>query len=167
MVGPESRAYTHYPNSVIVQSMDAYDKDLYFVAVKLLIRDGNKLLITHDIFDSWDLPGGRIKKDEFKTNLPAVIERKMREELGADFKYSVGEPNIFFRVERKEHGLGNQLVRIFAVGYDAVYEGGAVALGNHHDKFEWVDINTFKPEDYFIDGWLAGVQEYLASQKSN
>ncbi len=36
--------------------MAEHDKDLYFVAVKLLLRDGDKLLITHDIFGVWDLP---------------------------------------------------------------------------------------------------------------
>ncbi len=144
--------------------MNKYDKDLYFVAVKLLIRDGNKLLITHDVFGAWDLPGGRIKKDEFKASLSSVIERKMGEELGSEFKYSVGVPSVFFRVEREEHGLNNQKVRIFAVGYEAVYEGGEVQLGDHHDKYEWVDIDRFKPEEYFVDGWLEGVQEYLAQQ---
>lgn len=142
--------------------MDAYDKDLYFVAVKLLIRDGDKLLITHDIFGAWDLPGGRIKKDEFKASLPAVIKRKMHEELGDDFRYSVGDPVVFFRVERQEHGLDNKTVRIFAVGYDADYEGGDVKLGDHHDEYKWVDVHSFKPEDYFVDGWLEGVKEYLA-----
>ncbi len=142
--------------------MDTYDKDLYFVAVKLLIRDGEKLLITHDIYGSWDLPGGRIKKDEFKSSLQSVIKRKIQEELGDDFKYSVGEPTVFFRVSRKEHYLNNQEVRIFAVGYDAKYEGGEVNLGEHHDKYEWVDIESFKPEEYFVDGWLEGVNEYLA-----
>lgn len=142
--------------------MDTYVKDLYFVAVKLLIRDGNKLLITHDIFGSWDLPGGRIKKDEFKSSLPSVIKRKIHEELGSDFKYSVGEPTVFFRVERKEYNLGNKKVRIFAVGYNALYKGGKVQLGDHHDKFEWVDVKSFRPEDYFVGGWLEGVQEYLA-----
>jgi 8-oxo-dGTP pyrophosphatase MutT (NUDIX family) len=146
--------------------MDTYDKDLYFVAVKLLIRDGDKLLITHDIFGAWDLPGGRIKKEEFKASLPSVIHRKMTEELGEEFKYKFNEPSVFFRVEREEHGLDNQKVRIFAVGYDAVYDGGKILLGDHHDKYEWVNINAFKPEDYFVDGWLEGIQEYLAKQIS-
>ena len=146
--------------------MDIYDKDLYFVAVKLFIRDGDKLLITHDIFGSWDLPGGRIKKDEFKASLPSVINRKMVEELGHDFKYSYGEPAVFFRVEREEHGLDNKKIRIFAIGYEALYEGGEIKLGDHHDKYEWVDIKTFEPEDYFVDGWIDGVREYLSKQGS-
>jgi len=140
------------------------EKDLYFVAVKLLLRDGGKLLITHDIFGSWDLPGGRIKKDEFSKSLEAVIVRKMQEELGTDVAYELGEPKVFFRVEREEQGLNGQRVRIFAVGYEAKYLGGDIKLGEHHDQMEWVDIHTFVPEKYFMGGWLTGVQEYISQQ---
>lgn len=141
--------------------MDSKSKDLYFVAVKLFVRDKDKLLIVHDIFGSWDLPGGRIKKDEFNTPLKNIIMRKIHEELGDDIKVELGEPNgIFFRVERHEEGLGKN-VRIFAVGYDAKYLSGEVEVGAHMEKYEWVDVATFKPEDYFAGGWLNGVQEYL------
>jgi len=136
------------------------EKDLYFVAVKLLLRDGDKLLITHDIFGDWDLPGGRIRKDEFDKPLEAVIERKINEELGPKVRYELGKPKVFFRVERAEHSLGGEKVRIFAVGYEAKYLGGEVSLGDHHDRMEWVDINSFEPEAYFTGGWLKGVQEY-------
>ncbi|MCA9332849.1 NUDIX hydrolase [Candidatus Saccharibacteria bacterium] len=141
---------------------ESKQKDLYFVAVKLFIRDGDKLLIIHDVFGEWDLPGGRIKKTEFNVPLESIIERKINEELGTEFKCEVSKPNqIFFRVERKEWGLDSQIVHIFAVGYDAHYKSGKVKLGEYHDKMEWVDINNFKPEDYFTGGWLTGVKEYL------
>lgn len=142
------------------------DKDLYFVAVKLLLRDADKLLITHDVFGAWDLPGGRIRKDEFEAPLEAVIERKVNEELGAEVKYELGQPVVFFRHERKEQKLG-EIIRIFAVGYEAKYLGGKIRLGNHHDKFEWVGVNSFKPEDYFAGGWLKGLQEYLGQKMDN
>lgn len=140
-------------------------KDSYFVAVKLFLCDEGKLLITHDIFGSWDLPGGRIKKDEFNTPLEAVIERKMKEELGAQTRYELGEPKVFFRVERLEHNT-QEMVRIFGIGYTATYVGGEVQLGDHHDQMEWVDVSSFKPEEYFVGGWLKGVQEYLALEGS-
>ena len=143
-------------------------KDLYFVAVKILLRDGDKLLITHDIFGSWDIPGGRIRKSEFDAPLEEVAARKMREELGDDVKYTLGEPKVFFRVERVEQGEGAQFkgetVHIFAVGYEASYEGGQLGLGDHHDKMEWVDVKTFDPKKYFTGGWLKGIEEYLAKQ---
>ena len=137
------------------------DKDLYFVAVKVLLRDGGKLLITHDTFGAWDIPGGRLKPDEFEKPLEDVIERKVREELGPDVKYKLGEPKVFFRHERNEVGLGGKKIRIFAIGYEAEYLSGDIKLGDHHDKMEWVELKSFKPEAYFEGGWLKGLQEYM------
>lgn len=139
---------------------DTRSKDLYFVAVKLFLHDNEKLLITHDIFGAWDLPGGRIKKDEFDAPLESVISRKVREELGSEVRYDLGKPQVFFRVERLEHNT-QEMVRIFGIGYTANYLGGEITLGDHHDQMEWVDIRTFKPEEYFAGGWLAGVREYV------
>jgi 8-oxo-dGTP pyrophosphatase MutT (NUDIX family) len=139
-------------------------RDLYFVAVKILLRDGDKLLITHDIFGQWDIPGGRIQKHEFKSPLEDVLQRKILEEIG-DVQYELGEPRVFFRVERFEHS-SQSMVRIFAVGYEAQYKGGDVKLGEHHDTYEWVDVRTFDPGDYFENGWLTGIKEYQSKLKS-
>ena len=142
------------------------EKDLYFVAVKLFLLNNDQLLITHDIFGAWDLPGGRIRKDEFDKPLESVIKRKVKEELGKNVKYSLGAQKVFFRVKRHEHGLNGQEVKIFGIGYEANYLGGEISLGDHHDKMEWVDLSTFKPESYFSGGWLTGVQEYLTVKRS-
>ena len=137
------------------------ERDQYYVAMKVLLRDGDKLLITHDIFGDWDIPGGRIRTSEFESSLESVIERKMHEELGPEVQFALGEPKVFFRVERIEQTLGEK-VHIFAVGYEAQYLGGELSLGAHHDRMEWVDVRTFKPEDYFTGGWLKGILEYQA-----
>lgn len=142
------------------------EKDLYYVAVKLLLRWGDSLLITHDIFGEWDLPGGRIHKNEFDKSLESVIKRKVIEKLGSEIQYSVGKPCVFFRVKREEYE-SKRLVRIFAIGYEANYIAGDIHLGRHHDKMEWVRIDSFKPELYFTGGWLLGVQEYLKQLKSD
>lgn len=136
-------------------------KDLYFVAVKLLLRNGDKLLITHDIFGEWDLPGGRIRVDEFNKPLESVIDRKINEELGPEVNFELGKPTVFFRVQRIEQP-GDRQTRIFAIGYEAKYLGGEIKLGKHHDKMEWVNINLFQPKKYFTGGWLLGVEEYLS-----
>jgi 8-oxo-dGTP pyrophosphatase MutT (NUDIX family) len=140
---------------------DPFEKDLYYVAVKLFLRNENKLLITHDIFGDWDLPGGRIRKDEFNKPIESVIQRKVSEELGEQVRYILGDPKIFFRVKRHEHDQNGRLVRIFGIGYDAQYEGGDIKRGKHHDQMEWVDLTSFNPGDYFTGGWLDGVKEYL------
>ena len=138
-------------------------KGLYFVAVKLFLRQGDKLLILKDSFGVWDLPGGRMKPDEFKTPLPKIVKRKMREELGAPVKYALGKPILFLRHERSEHVRGGTVpVRIFAVGYEAKYVSGEIRLSPRHMRMEWVSVKTFKPEKYFKGGWLTGVKEYLS-----
>ncbi|OGN28167.1 MAG: hypothetical protein A3A33_02320 [Candidatus Yanofskybacteria bacterium RIFCSPLOWO2_01_FULL_49_25] len=147
-------------------------KDLYYVAVKVFLgKDGppageaGKLFIFKDKFGDWDLPGGRIRKDEFATPLEQVIKRKMREELGDAIEYSIGEPIVFFRHERNEVGLGGQTVRIFGVGYKGKLISGDITMSEIHTQMEWVDINTFKPEEYFTGGWLKGVRGYLEMKR--
>lgn len=135
-------------------------KDLYFVAVKVLLRRDKYLLITHDTFGSWDIPGGRIKPDEFDIPLEEIVARKMNEELGGDVEYTLGKPAVFFRHERIEKS-SDQTVRIFAIGYEADYLSGDIQLGGNHDKYEWVNVSDFKPENYFTGGWLKGLEEYL------
>jgi len=139
------------------------NKDVYFVAVKVFLVDtAGKFLIVKDRFGDWDIPGGRLKENEFAISLSAVIERKMKEELGDMVGYELGEPTVFMRHERDEILPFGQKEkrRIFAVGYLAKYTGGEVKLGKNHEKFEWVDITTFKPEEYFSGGWLVGIQEF-------
>ena len=143
---------------------DLIHKDQYYVAVKLFLERDGKLFIFKDKWDAWDLPGGRIRKHEFETPLPDVIKRKMDEEVGGHVKYEVGQPVVMMRHERVEQMSGDETdptIRIFAVGYEAELLEGEPRLGDHHVEKEWVDIKTFKPEEYFAGGWLKGVEEYL------
>ena len=144
--------------------MTTSDKDLYFVAVKVFLRRGKDLLILKDNFGDWDLPGGRIKKDEFNASMESVVDRKMKQEIGATTKYTLGKPVVFFRHERNEAVEGNPLVRIFGIGYEAILESNEICLSQRHTEMKWVDVETFMPEEYFTGGWLKGLQEYLAME---
>lgn len=136
-------------------------KDSYFVAVKLLLRKGSKLLIIHDIFGAWDIPGGRIRNDQFSEPLESILKAKVTEELGEDLEYELKGIEATFRVERKEAGLDNKKVRVFAVGYEAEYVRGEVKLGDHHDKLEWIDLNSVNLEDYASPGgWVEQLKDY-------
>lgn len=68
-------------------------------------------------------------------------------------------PKVYFRHERLEVEI-NEQVRIFALGYEAVYQGGEVGLGEYMQKYEWVEIKEFVPANYFRGGWCKGVEEY-------
>jgi ADP-ribose pyrophosphatase YjhB (NUDIX family) len=141
------------------------DKDTYFVAVKVFVENNGKLLILKDSFGEWDLPGGRIKKDEFETPLEDVVQRKMKEELGSDVHIKIGQPVVFMRHERMEQVTGNPTIRIFAVGYEGKLESGEIKLSERHTEMLWVDPADFHPEEYFKGGWLKGVQDYLKLKK--
>ncbi len=146
------------------------NKDLYFVAVKVFLTDKEeRLLITKDRFGDWDLPGGRLRDNDFATPLAEVVKRKMTEELGAAVEYSLGEPLVFMRHEREEILADSSRAtrRIFAIGYEAKYSGGEIVLGRNHEKYEWVSCADFKPDDYFKGGWLQGVREYLQLVRNN
>ena len=143
--------------------MKKFEKDLYFVAVKVFMRDKNgKLFIFKDRFGDWDLPGGRIKQNEFNKPLEKIIARKMREELGGKVVYKLGQPVVFMRHERDEvSGRGkDKKVRIFAIGYEAKYQKGEINLGKNHLEYKLVGLKNFKPEKYFKGGWLKGVRDY-------
>ncbi|CAB9500483.1 mutt nudix family protein [Seminavis robusta] len=140
------------------------EKDLYFVAVKGLLRKGDELLLTKDIFkDGWDIPGGRLKPHEFETPLADVLERKIREELGPEVQYMMGEAKVFFRHERTEPDAGH--VRIFAVGFECQFLQGSIQLGEHHEQYDWVNVKAFDPKERFTGGWCKGLEEYVALVK--
>jgi ADP-ribose pyrophosphatase YjhB (NUDIX family) len=144
-----------------MQPMESKEKDLYFIALKVFLERQGKFLILKDGYGEWDIPGGRLTKEEFGTSFEAILSRKMHEELGSSVRYSLGNPVVFMRHERVEVAPGNPTVRIFAVGYQATLEEGEVLLTSHHTEMLWADIHDFKPENYFTGGWLKGVQDYL------
>lgn len=144
--------------------MEENKKDTYFVAVKVFLEKEGKFLVLKDNFGDWDLPGGRIKPDEFSVELEDIVARKMREELGPELKYDLGKALVYMRHERVEKTEGSPTVRIFALGYQANYMGGDIQLSSRHTEMLWADPTTFKPEDYLTGGWLKGVQEYLKAK---
>ena len=140
------------------------EKDLYFVALKVFLEDQKqRLLIIKDRFGDWDLPGGRLKENDFNVALEQVLQRKVKEELGDAVRYDLSDPIVYMRHERNEVLPSGERSkrRIFAVAYKAQYLSGDIVLGKNHEKYEWVDTEHFDPNNYFTGGWLKGVEEYL------
>lgn len=102
---------------------------------------------------------------DFDTDLKDVVKRKMQEELGDGFQYELGEVVLFMRHERDEILLSGEKDkrRIFAIGYKGKYLEGDIKLGKNHEKYKWVDLKSFVPEDYFEGGWLKGVKEFQSN----
>ena len=146
--------------------MSLEEKDNYFVAVKVFLLKDGKFFACKDVHGNWDLPGGRIKKDEFNTPIEKIIERKMFEELGGKIEYKIGKPVVVMRHERVEDTPGKPTIRIFSVGYEVTLLKGKPELSDLFTESMWIDPQNFNPEEYFEGGWLKGVQDYLALKNS-
>ena len=132
------------------------------MAVKVFLEHDGRLLILKDSFGQWDLPGGRIKRNEFDTPLIEVLKRKLGEELGPDITYSVRpSPEIFMRHRRQEKVDGEDEARIFALGFLGLLKTGTIQLSPAHVELKWVHPESFDPQKYFTGGWLNGVQQYI------
>src|SRR3989338_7277881 len=114
-------------------------KEQYFVAVKVFLERNGKFFACKDKYGSWDLPGGRIKKDEFNISLEDVIRRKMKEELGEEIEYKIGKPIVLMRHERVEDAPGNPTIRIFSVGYEATLLHGEPKTSDLFIESMWAD----------------------------
>lgn len=147
----------------------------YHVAVKAFIRDGDKLLICKDAFfenesvAEWDLPGGRIKADEFETSLEEILAREIIEELGPDLKYKNNGPAVIFRHRRTEQTApGKPKISILMIGFDVEYLGGDIKISNEHTEYKWLPVNDLgDAEKYFVGGWIDGIKKYLKYLENN
>lgn len=136
-------------------------KDEYLVAVKLLLRKGDQLLVTKDQWGSWDIPGGRIRKDQFNESLESILRQKISVELGDDVEYEIGPIKATARIEREEIGRDGYRVRIFAVCYEGLYSGGEIVVGDYMEKYEWINIMNANLDDYSDgDSWVVHLKDY-------
>ena len=137
----------------------SFAKDEYLVAIKLLLREGDKLLIVKDQWGAWDVPGGRIRRDQFDVPDEQVLREKIDFEIGKAVQYELGDIKTTLRVERHDTGRGR--VRIYAVCYEGKYLGGEIDLGEYGVRYEWIDIKTTDLEKYGTDeNWIPQLKKY-------
>jgi len=141
-------------------------KDEYLVAVKLLLFKDDKLLILKDQWGSWDIPGGRIRRDQFEIPLETILREKIDVELGKEIKYELGNIATSIRLERQEVGRAGKKVRIFAVCYEAKYIGGNINIGEYIPYYEWIDLRNANLDDYSEgDSWVTKLKDYQKKYK--
>ena len=146
----------------------------YHVAVKAFIRNGDKLLVCKDAFfqnesvAEWDLPGGRINKEEFEANFDDILKREIIEEVG-DIKYKNNGPAVIFRHRRPEQRLeGKPVINILMIGFDVEYLSGDINISGEHTEYKWLPIEELnEAEKYFVGGWLEGIKKYQKYLKSD
>lgn len=129
----------------------------YHVGLKILLKKDDKILFlkssTRKLFD---LPGGRIDDIEYNTPLEEILDREIKEELGEDVKYKLGQPVFQFRrfFPRKNW-------KIFLTVYEAEYVSGKIQISDEHSEYLWIN-----PKEYeFKESEFMSQEEYLAFKK--
>jgi 8-oxo-dGTP pyrophosphatase MutT (NUDIX family) len=144
------------------------EKDLCQISLKLLLKNTNGEILAlravpHGSYAGfYDLPGGRIDIDEFKTDLADTIAREVTEELG-EAKYKL-KPGI---VAAGRHIIPPYLTKtgkethVLYLFFEAKYLGGEIKTSAEHTGFAWLDLKKIEPAKYFTSGILEGVRMYL------
>jgi|SRR3989338_6128600 len=137
--------------------------EFYQVSLKAIIRraDGKILCLNGKIatsFESYyDLPGGRIDRDEFKNPFVEILQRELKEEIG----------NVPVSISSTPCALG----RHWSLdGYPVLYvffpaeclePFDDVSVSHEHEGFSWLSITEENVKDYFVSGILEGVKQYI------
>ncbi len=117
----------------------------FYVGLKAFIAKGDKLLILQDDEGLWELPGGRIEKNEIFDGLEKSLYREVAEELGDYFHYEVGrvfhvwirKPEFAASSSYAAEYRGKDLC-IFLVGITCEYKNGEPELSPEHQNFRWI-----------------------------
>lgn len=118
--------------------MENSKQAMFQISLKVLMRDGNNILLTRGE-GGIDLPGGRIDIGEENAPLKDTILREIREELGEDVKFLLGSVLFVHRL-----GYTKEKEGIINIVFDAEYVSGDIKLSNEHVSYEWVDGRSYE-----------------------
>ena len=144
------------------------NRDSYQVSLKtILINNKDEVLILNghpqgSFAGFYNLPGGRIDKDEFTKPFLEIIQREAKEEIG----------NIEMKVNPKPVSLGRHLIpsyktsenkdlHILYIFFEAKFISGDIVISKEHDGFKWINLKKSQPAKLFTSGILEGINTYL------
>ncbi|HMV77247.1 MAG TPA: NUDIX hydrolase [Leptospiraceae bacterium] len=136
---------------------------VFQITQKLFLRKGQKLLVLRDRKSGLgDLPGGRMTEKEFFSDWKESLKRELVEELGSSFSIKIHDDIIL--VHRHRVNADNHPCII--LGYEGEFLSGEPVMSDEHDFMEWVDINTYNPENLFSEYMLEAVNIYLRRNRT-
>jgi len=119
--------------------MEKSKQAVFQISLKVLLHNGDKVLLTRAQEGDIDLPGGRIDAGEENMSFGDVILREVREELGESVKFRLGPVLFVHHIGyTKEDGW------VLNIVFDAEYISGDIKLSEEHMSYEWVDRKSYK-----------------------
>ena len=137
------------------------DIEQFQISVKLVLHNkaGDVLVLqAHDgdFTGPWDLPGGRINKDEVSLNMSEIIHREIEEEIGA-IEYTLDEQPKAVGKATKIDGTSTMYLI-----FEGNYLEGEVRISTEHRSYKWVKLENINPTELFANGLLEAIINYLA-----
>lgn len=130
------------------------------IGVKVLIRNSEGLclflkrskLLSSDVKNSWDIPGGRINPEE---NLHDALVREVSEEIHHDLE---NEPTL---VKAQDIFVGAKNLHVVRLTYTTAEDVSDIILSDEHEDYIWRHINDV--DDLNIEPYLKEVLDALDS----
>jgi len=146
----------------------AQETDLYQISRKVILKNQDGKVLILNVSQSggayvgfYDLPGGRIDKNEFAIPLLEIVKREINEEIGdIQFKIKPNSVAIGRHCFPARPSRDKEDTHIFYVFYEADFVSGEIKISEEHDGFEWIDLSTIDLEKYFTSGILEGMKMY-------
>lgn len=105
------------------------------VAVKaFIVKNGKLLMLEEAEGGKWEIPGGRMQKNELQLPLVEIMKREVAEELGTSF--IIKPTNIITQWIRPNNP---PRFNIFLNGFYCEWISGKPQLSDEHSNFTWVD----------------------------
>ena len=106
------------------------------VGIKAFVWHEQRLLLVQERGGAqlWELPGGRIDAGEQGIAPAAVLQRELREELGAGFSCRIGAPCACWV---RDSASGRPLP-VFLVGLQCTEPAGEIDLSDEHVAWRWI-----------------------------
>lgn len=150
-------------------TVEEFEKmDFYQVSLKVLIKNsqGEILALKNPSNGSmggfYDIPGGRLHKDEFSITFEDCIRRELNEEIG-DIKYNLNLRPVSFgrHIVPASISPSKKDVHIIYIFFEADYLGGQIEISREHLGYEWLKFESLDLKKYFKSGILEGIMGYL------
>ena len=121
------------------------------IGVKVLIKNNNGLylflkrskLLSTDVKNSWDIPGGRINPEE---NLHDALVREVTEEIHHDLE---NEPTL---VKAQDIFVGAKNLHVVRLTYTITEDVSNIILSDEHEDYIWRHIDDI--DDLNIEPYL-------------
>lgn len=135
-----------------------------YIGVKgLIVNNEGKVLITQEPKHfvgggKWELPGGKIANGEEDISLEEILKREIFEELGAQFKVSIGP--IIDVMRRPWDKEGRSADQVMLVVFKCAYDGGDIKLSDENINFAWITGNELSKYE-FVSGYMPVLAKYF------